>query len=102
MNILLDTNIIIHLEDTSRILDSSFAEMRRLAAEQQHCLYVHPMQMEDINHDKKTNKTPTNMKKVIVISTSLRPGATHCYLYDGSEGNCILWDTLADFFGKNL
>ena len=29
------------------------------------------------------------MKKVIVISTSLRPGATHCDLYDGSEGNCI-------------
>ena len=45
MNILLDTNIIIPLEDTSRILDSSFAEMRRLAAEQQHCLYVHPMQI---------------------------------------------------------
>ena len=48
------------------------------------------------------NKIPTIMKKVIVISTSLRPGATHCYLYDGSEGNCIPWDTLAEFFGKNL
>ena len=52
MNILLDTNIIIPLEDTSKILDSSFAEMRRLAAEQQHCLYVHPMQIADINRDK--------------------------------------------------
>ncbi len=41
MNILLDTNIVIPLEDISRILDSSFAEMRKLAAEQQHCLYVH-------------------------------------------------------------
>ena len=29
------------------------------------------------------------MKKVTVISTSLRPDATHCDLYDGSEGNCI-------------
>lgn len=62
MNILLDTNIIIPLEDTSRILDSSFAEMRRLAAEQQHCLYVHPMQMEDINRDKNTER------KQIVLS----------------------------------
>ena len=42
------------------------------------------------------------MKKVIVISTSLRPGATHCDLYDGSEGNFIPWDTLAEFFNKNL
>ena len=52
MNILLDTNIIIPLEDTSRILDISFAELRRLAVEQQHCLYVHPMQLADINRDK--------------------------------------------------
>lgn len=52
MNILLDTNIIIPLEDTGRILDKSFAELRKLAVEQQHCLYVHPMQIEDINRDK--------------------------------------------------
>lgn len=62
MNILLDTNIIIPLEDTSKILDSSFAEMRRLAAEQQHCLYVHPMQVEDINRDKNAER------KQIVLS----------------------------------
>lgn len=53
MNILLDTNIIIPLEDTSRILDSSFAELRKLSAEQQHCLYIHPIQFEDIKRDKK-------------------------------------------------
>lgn len=52
MNILLDTNIIIPLEDTSRILDTSFAELRKLSAEQQHCLYIHPIQFEDINRDK--------------------------------------------------
>lgn len=52
MNILLDTNIIIPLEDTGRILDASFAELRKLAAEQQHCLYVHPLQFDDINRDK--------------------------------------------------
>lgn len=52
MNILIDTNIIIPLEDTSRILNASFAELRKLSAEQHHCLYIHPMQFEDINRDK--------------------------------------------------
>ena len=52
MNILLDTNIIIPLEDTSKTLDSSFAELRKLSAEQHHCLYIHPMQFEDIKRDK--------------------------------------------------
>ncbi len=52
MNILLDTNILIPLEDTSKTLDSSFAELRKLSAEQHHCLYIHPMQFEDINRDK--------------------------------------------------
>lgn len=52
MNILLDTNIIIPLEDTSKTLDSSFAELRKLSTEQRHCLYIHPMQFEDIKHDK--------------------------------------------------
>ena len=52
MNILLDTNIIIPLEDTNKILGSSFAELRRLSAEQHHCLYIRPMQFQDINRDK--------------------------------------------------
>lgn len=56
MNILLDTNIIIPLEDTSKTLDSSFAELRKLSAEQHHCLYIHPMQLEDINRDKNQNR----------------------------------------------
>lgn len=61
MNILLDTNIIIPLEDTSRVMDTSFAEMRRLAVEQQHCLYVHPMQLADINRDKNQGR-----KKIVL------------------------------------
>lgn len=52
MNILLDTNIFIPLEDTNRILHSSFAELRKRSMEQQHCLYIHPMQIDDINRDK--------------------------------------------------
>ncbi len=56
MNILLDTNIIIPLEDTSKILDSSFAELRKLSAEQHYCLYIHPMQLDDINRDKNQDR----------------------------------------------
>ena len=52
MNILLDTNILIPMEDTSKTLDSSFAELRKFSAEQHHCLYIHPMQFEDIKRDK--------------------------------------------------
>lgn len=62
MNILLDTNIIIPLEDTSKTLVSSFAEMRKLTAEQHHCLYIHPMQIDDINRDK------NQKRKEIVLS----------------------------------
>ena len=36
-------------------------------------------------------------KQLLII-----PGATHCDLYDGGEGNYIPWDTLAEFFSKNL
>ena len=44
----------------------------------------------------KPNPNPDN-KQLLII-----PGATHCDLYDGGEENYIPWDTLADFFTKNL
>ncbi len=44
----------------------------------------------------KPNPNPAN-KQLLII-----PGATHCDLYDGGEGNYIPWDTLAEFFSKNL
>ena len=44
----------------------------------------------------KPNPNPDN-KQLLII-----PGANHCDLYDGGEENYIPWDTLADFFIKNL
>ena len=44
----------------------------------------------------KPNPNPAN-KQLLII-----PGATHCDLYDGGTGNYIPWDTLAEFFNKNL
>ena len=47
-------------------------------------------------NDSQPNPNPDN-KQLLII-----PGASHCDLYDGGEGNYIPWDTLADFFSKNL
>ena len=50
---------------------------------------------EGYNFVGKPNPNPDN-KQLLII-----PGATHCDLYDGGEGNYIPWDKLAEFF-KNL
>lgn len=52
MDILLDTNIIIPLEDTNKVLPANFAELKELGAKQHHCFYIHPFQYEDIKRDK--------------------------------------------------
>lgn len=52
MNILIDTNVIIPLEDTSRTLDPPLAEMRRLAVANGHSLYTHIAQKEDVQRDR--------------------------------------------------
>ena len=51
---------------------------------------------EGYNFVGKPNPNPAN-KQLLII-----PGATHCDLYDGGESNYIPWDTLAEFFSKNL
>jgi len=56
MNILIDTNILIPLEDTGRALDPSLAEMRRLSEQNGHVLLVHPAQEEDIRRDQNENR----------------------------------------------
>lgn len=52
MNILIDTNILIPLEDTARLLDPSLAKMCRLSEMNGHVLYIHPSQQEDIRRDR--------------------------------------------------
>ncbi len=58
--------------------------------------YMVEGQAEGYNFIGKPNPNPEN-KQLLII-----PGATHCDLYDGGEGNYIPWDTLAEFFSKNL
>ena len=58
--------------------------------------YMVEGQAEGYNFIGKPNPNPEN-KELLII-----PGATHCDLYDGGEGNYNPWDTLAEFFTKNL
>ena len=51
---------------------------------------------EGYNFVGKPNPVPGN-KQLLII-----PGATHCDLYDGGEGNYIPWDKLEEFFNENL
>ena len=51
---------------------------------------------EGYNTVGKPNPNPEN-KELLII-----PGASHCDLYDGGNGNFIPWDKLAKFFEENL
>jgi rRNA-processing protein FCF1/GNAT superfamily N-acetyltransferase len=56
MNILIDTNILIPLEDTARELDPSLAQMCRLADANGHFLFIHMAQREDIERDRNESR----------------------------------------------
>ena len=51
---------------------------------------------EGYNTVVKPNPNPENKQMLII------PGATHCDLYDGGEGNFIPWDKLEQFFNEYL
>jgi len=51
MRILLDTNIFIPLEDSSKVLDESLSSLVKLANEHNHHLLVHPASKDDIDRD---------------------------------------------------
>lgn len=52
MNILLDTNILIPLEDTNQTLSSEFANLKNFSNKLRYSLYYHPLQINDIRRDK--------------------------------------------------
>ncbi|MBQ2573919.1 MAG: alpha/beta hydrolase, partial [Bacteroidales bacterium] len=58
--------------------------------------YMMEGQAEGYKFIGKPNPNPEN-KQLLII-----PGASHCDLYDGGDGNYIPWDTLAEFFRTNL
>jgi hypothetical protein len=64
MNILIDTNILIPLEDTGRILDVRFAELRRHVDDLGFRLYIHPAQFDDLNRDRNEGRRTIVMSRV--------------------------------------
>lgn len=64
MNIIIDTNILIPLEDTARELDPSLAQMCRLADANGHALFIHPAQREDIERDRDESRKKIVLSRV--------------------------------------
>jgi len=56
MNVLIDTNILIPLEDTSRELEVRLAKMKRLCSASDIILKRHPAQRMDISRDRDTGR----------------------------------------------
>lgn len=52
MNILLDTNILIPLEDTSKLLDPNLSSIKQLCSKYNYNIFIHPLQIEDLSRDK--------------------------------------------------
>ena len=64
MRILLDTNILIPLEDSSKILGESYANFSRLASANGHKLLVHPASIDDINRDKDDARRSSTLSRL--------------------------------------
>lgn len=64
MNILIDTNILIPLEDTSRLLDRDFANIKRISTELGFRLYIHPAQKDDISRDKDESRRDIVLSRI--------------------------------------
>lgn len=64
MRILLDTNIIIPLEDSSKALDVSFSELVRLAHENNHQLLTHPASKDDIKRDSNEERRDISLSRI--------------------------------------
>jgi len=64
MRILIDTNVVIHLEDSSKILDDSFSELYRLAIENNHEILIHEASIEDIKKDKNYERRQISLSRI--------------------------------------
>lgn len=64
MRFLLDTNILIPLEDSSHILESSLANFVRLANENHHQLLYHPASEDDFCRDRNQARMRQNLDRI--------------------------------------
>lgn len=64
MRFLLDTNIIIPLEDSSQVLEASLANFVRLAHENNHQLLYHPATEDDFRRDSNQERLRQNLDRI--------------------------------------
>lgn len=76
MRFLLDTNILIPLEDSSRILEENLANFVRLAHEHHHQLVYHPASEDDIGRDKNPERRQQTLDRIKQYTRL--PDRPHC------------------------
>src|SRR5690554_3477807 len=73
MRILIDTNILIHLED-NKVIEEHFSTLYKLAAENQCAVYYHEVCLEDIKRDKDKDRKEIINSKIQKYSPMPNPG----------------------------
>ncbi len=90
MRILIDTNIAIHLEDSSQPLGESYGELIRLCLNNNHQLLIHPASFDDINRDRDERRRSislSRLKKYNVLQNPPLPTAEDIKLLKLSENS---------------
>ncbi len=64
MLLLIDTNILIPLEDTAKELPQDFADFRRICADLDYQIFIHPEQASDINRDKNKERREIVLSRI--------------------------------------
>jgi ribosomal protein S18 acetylase RimI-like enzyme len=72
-NVLIDTNIVIPLEDTSRPLDVRLAEIKRICTENGVVLKIHTAQREDLLRDKEESRRDIVLSRIKQYSEIQQP-----------------------------
>ncbi len=78
MRILIDTNVVIPLEDSTRVLEESLSKLVRLASENGHQLLAHPSSNDDIARDpdkKRRDISLSRLRKYSTLGNPPRPAA---------------------------
>lgn len=64
MRILLDTNIVIPLEDSADILDSAFSILLKLSHANSHTILIHPRTIDDLDRDKNVARKSSMLSRI--------------------------------------
>lgn len=73
MRILIDTNVVIPLEDSTRVLEESLSKLVRLASENGHQLLAHPSCYDDIARDPDSSRRAISLSRLRKYSTLQDP-----------------------------